>query len=113
MRIAVAQIISGADPTANLELVWEYAAQAKNAGAQLVVFPEATMRVARAAFPKGNVYLQMRDQLGTLYTDADFTTVYPTRGQPASYPSSLGGRASPGRYRRILAGPARPFCGLG
>ncbi|MDQ0767644.1 putative amidohydrolase [Pseudarthrobacter defluvii] len=44
MRIAVAQIISGADTAANLELVWDYAAQAKNADAQLVVFPEATMR---------------------------------------------------------------------
>jgi deaminated glutathione amidase len=44
MRIAVAQIISGADTAANLELVWDYAAQASNAGAQLVVFPEATMR---------------------------------------------------------------------
>ncbi|MEV4990805.1 carbon-nitrogen hydrolase family protein [Pseudarthrobacter sp. LMD1-1-1.1] len=44
MRIAVAQIISSADTAANLELVWEYAAQASNAGAQLVVFPEATMR---------------------------------------------------------------------
>jgi deaminated glutathione amidase len=44
MRIAVAQIISGADTAANLELVWDYAAQASNAGARLVVFPEATMR---------------------------------------------------------------------
>jgi len=44
MRIAVAQIISSADTAANLELVWDYAAQAKNAGARLVVFPEATMR---------------------------------------------------------------------
>lgn len=44
MRIAVAQIISGADTAANLELMWDYAAQASNADAQLVVFPEATMR---------------------------------------------------------------------
>ena len=44
MRLAVAQIISSADPAANLELVREYAAQAKEAGAELVVFPEATMR---------------------------------------------------------------------
>lgn len=44
MRLAVAQIISGADPTANLDLVREYAAQAKTAGAALVVFPEAVMR---------------------------------------------------------------------
>lgn len=44
MRIAVAQIISGADTAANLELMWDYAAQASNADAKLVVFPEATMR---------------------------------------------------------------------
>ncbi|WP_285248420.1 carbon-nitrogen hydrolase family protein [Pseudarthrobacter sp. efr-133-R2A-89] len=44
MRIAIAQIISGADTAANLGIIRDYAAQAKNAGAQLVVFPEAAMR---------------------------------------------------------------------
>ena len=44
MRLAVAQIISSADPSANLELIREYAARAKAAGARLVVFPEAAMR---------------------------------------------------------------------
>jgi predicted amidohydrolase len=44
MRLAVAQIISSADPAANLELIRDYAAQAKSAGAELVVFPEAAMR---------------------------------------------------------------------
>ncbi len=43
MRIALAQILSGSDPAANLELVREYAGQAADAGARLVVFPEATM----------------------------------------------------------------------
>jgi deaminated glutathione amidase len=43
MRIAVAQILSGADPAANLELVRDYAGRAAEAGARLVVFPEATM----------------------------------------------------------------------
>lgn len=43
MRIALAQILSGTDPSANLELVREYSGQAADAGAQLVVFPEATM----------------------------------------------------------------------
>jgi transposase len=27
--------------------------------------PEETARVARAAFPKGNLYLKMRDEFGT------------------------------------------------
>ena len=43
MRIALAQILSGTDPAANLELVREYSRQAADAGARLVVFPEATM----------------------------------------------------------------------
>ncbi len=43
MRIALAQILSGSDPAANLQLVREYTGQAADAGAKLVVFPEATM----------------------------------------------------------------------
>jgi predicted amidohydrolase len=43
MRIALAQILSGSDPAANLQLVREYAGRAAAAGAKLVVFPEATM----------------------------------------------------------------------
>ena len=43
MRIALAQILSGSDPTANLHLVRDYTARAADAGARLVLFPEATM----------------------------------------------------------------------
>ncbi|SPM29072.1 carbon-nitrogen hydrolase family protein [Mycobacterium terramassiliense] len=43
MRIALAQILSGSDPAANLRLVREYTRGAADAGAALVVFPEATM----------------------------------------------------------------------
>jgi predicted amidohydrolase len=43
MRIALAQILSGTDPAANLGLVRDYAGRAADAGAKLVVFPEATM----------------------------------------------------------------------
>ena len=43
MRIAVAQILSGTDPADNLRLVRDYTGQAAEAGATLVVFPEATM----------------------------------------------------------------------
>jgi predicted amidohydrolase len=43
MRIALAQIRSSSDPAANLQLVAEHARGAADAGAQLVVFPEATM----------------------------------------------------------------------
>jgi deaminated glutathione amidase len=43
MRIAVAQILSGTSPADNLQLVRDYSHRAANAGATLVVFPEATM----------------------------------------------------------------------
>ena len=43
MRIALAQILSGTDPAANLQLVCDYTDRAADAGAKLVVFPEATM----------------------------------------------------------------------
>lgn len=44
MRIALAQILSSPDPAANLELVAEQTRRAAEQGAELVVFPEATMR---------------------------------------------------------------------
>jgi predicted amidohydrolase len=43
MHIALAQILSGTDPEANLQLVAGYTERAADAGAVLVVFPEATM----------------------------------------------------------------------
>lgn len=43
MRIALAQIAAGTDPAANLETVEEYTGRAADAGAELVLFPEATM----------------------------------------------------------------------
>jgi predicted amidohydrolase len=43
MRVAVAQILSGTEPPANLQLVRDYTGRAVEAGASLVVFPEATM----------------------------------------------------------------------
>ncbi|HEX2172781.1 MAG TPA: IS1182 family transposase [Dehalococcoidia bacterium] len=51
--------------------------------------PEETARVARAAFPKGNVYMQMRDALGTVYDDASFAALFATRGRPAEAPWRL------------------------
>src|SRR4028118_1508693 len=44
--------------------------------------PEMTALIARAAFRKGNLYMRLRDELGTLYSDADFADLYPNRGQP-------------------------------
>jgi transposase len=51
--------------------------------------PEETARVAGAAFPRGNVLMQLRDTLGTIYTDEAFADLYPTHGQPAEAPWRL------------------------
>ena len=48
--------------------------------------PEETMRIAHAAFPKGNLYISMRDELGIAFSDADFAELFPRCGQPAFAP---------------------------
>ena len=42
--------------------------------------PANTAAAARAAFPKGNVYLRLPDELGTIFTDAQFASLFATRG---------------------------------
>src|SRR5947209_19760544 len=51
--------------------------------------PEETARIARAAYPKGTIYLQLRDTLGTIYEDEQFADLFPQRGQPAETPWRL------------------------
>lgn len=51
--------------------------------------PQETARVAHAAFPKGNRYLQMRDVLGTISSDELFADLYPSLGQPGHAPWRL------------------------
>ena len=51
--------------------------------------PEETQKVARAAFPNGNAYMQMRDELGVFYNDEQFADLFPSRGQPALCPWRL------------------------
>jgi transposase len=48
--------------------------------------PEQTARVARALFPSGNRYMQLRDELGTIYSDEQFAALYPAGGQFAEQP---------------------------
>lgn len=55
----------------------------------LAPIPEETARVARAAYPNGNVYMQIRDELGTIYQDEAFTDLFPNCGQPAEAPWRL------------------------
>ena len=51
--------------------------------------PEDTARVARAAFPKGNLYMQMRNVFGSIYEDEDFSELFEVRGRRAIAPWRL------------------------
>jgi transposase len=51
--------------------------------------PAMTVQVAHAAFPKGNPYLTMRDELGVIFDDIDFVHLYPEVGQPSLPPWQL------------------------
>ena len=42
--------------------------------------PEETARIARAAFCKGNLLMRIRDEIGVLYDDQMFTSLYDTSG---------------------------------
>jgi transposase len=46
--------------------------------------PEDIARVAKAAFPKGNVYMEMRNVVGTIYEDEDFAELLEVREHPAT-----------------------------
>jgi len=42
----------------------------------IVSIPEETRRIAQAAFPKGNPYMTMRDELGLFFEDAQFAALF-------------------------------------
>src|SRR3989441_9305698 len=44
--------------------------------------PNVTAVAVRAAFPKGNLYVDLRTEFGTLYTDQLFADLYPPQGRP-------------------------------
>lgn len=51
--------------------------------------PEETVRVARQSFRKPNLWIRLRDELGVLYPDSTFATLFSQRGQPAESPGRL------------------------
>src|SRR6266480_6783904 len=51
--------------------------------------PEETAHVARAAYPKGNLYMKMRDALGPIYHDESFAHLFPQNGRPVEAPWRL------------------------
>src|ERR1041384_5445666 len=51
--------------------------------------PQETARVAHAAFPKGNRYMTMRDELGIIYPNDLFADLYPQVGHYGEPPWRL------------------------
>jgi transposase len=51
--------------------------------------PEETIRVARAAYPRGNALMKMRDALGTISQDQSFASLFPHNGRAAQAPWRL------------------------
>src|SRR6266496_636612 len=51
--------------------------------------PDETARVAQAAFPKGNLYMQMQAELGMIYTNTPFASLFSSTGQKAEDPARL------------------------
>ncbi|MER8868262.1 IS1182 family transposase [Mesorhizobium sp. M0751] len=54
-----------------------------------VGIPEETMRVAKAAFPRGCMLMILRDDLGPIFHDQQFASLFPALGQPAATPWRL------------------------
>ena len=97
MRIAVAQILVGTDPADNLQLVRDYTGRAAEAGARLVVFPEATMcrfgvPLAPIAEPVDGPWA---DGVRRIAADADITVIV------GMFSPADNGRV----YNTLLAGP--------
>src|SRR3954464_9310053 len=57
--------------------------------AEIAPVPAATAQVAAAAFPKGCPAMRLGDELGAVYDDRMFASLYPARGQPAHSPWRL------------------------
>jgi transposase len=51
--------------------------------------PADTVRVAKAAFPKGSLAMDLRDHLGVVYEDQQFAPLFSPLGQPALPPWRL------------------------
>ena len=51
--------------------------------------PAETARIARAAFPKGKLYLKLRERVGTIIHDEDFAPLFAKDGAPGLPPWRL------------------------
>ena len=57
--------------------------------AEIAPVPAMTAQVAVAAFPRSCATMRMRDELGAIYDDQMFASLFPARGQPAYSPWRL------------------------
>jgi transposase len=55
----------------------------------IMAIPEETITVAKQAFPKGIMYITLRDELGSIFEDELFVDLYPSLGQPGESPARL------------------------
>jgi transposase len=51
--------------------------------------PPETVRVAHAAYPRGNTLMKLRDELGTIYQDQTFSSLFPHNGRSVEAPWRL------------------------
>ena len=51
--------------------------------------PEETRQIAKAAFPKGSLYITLRVELAPLFEDEEFAELFSEIGQPAESPARL------------------------
>jgi transposase len=56
---------------------------------QRTEIPEMTRVVAKTAFPKGSIFMTLRDELGPVFEDERFADLYPGTGQPSKSPARL------------------------
>jgi transposase len=56
---------------------------------EIGLIPQETIQIAQAAFPKGSLCMRIRNELGTIFEDEGFATLFPKRGQPALAPWRL------------------------
>src|SRR5215471_16816104 len=77
---------------------------------QISPVPEETARVARAANPKGNVYMHLRDELGSILRRSLFAALFPRRGQPAEARLSSGSRHRDAIHGGLVRSTGRRGC---
>src|SRR5579884_799633 len=51
--------------------------------------PEETIRIAHTAYPHGNPLMKLRDELGTIYQDQTFASLFPHNGRSVEAPWRL------------------------